>query len=125
MLSSPPEFPVPDDTEGFVPYPSHFLPVVVHLLQNGFASSHFTRRILDSGVRELYLTYRGVRLCLLAGGTSGLNFWSTVPPTFWNLEVQAIHGQNWRCLRLEEPTTQMSLVYLRWAQKHLRRGIKE
>jgi len=27
-------------------YPSHFLPVEVHLLQLGFVSSHFTRRIL-------------------------------------------------------------------------------
>ncbi len=27
-------------------YPSHFLPVEVHLLQRGFVSSHFTRRIL-------------------------------------------------------------------------------
>lgn len=41
------------------PYPSHFLPVEVQRLQNGFSSPHFTLRIL-----VFYISQKPIVLCL-------------------------------------------------------------
>lgn len=51
-------------------YPSHFLPVDVHLLQHGFSSPHFTLRILLAGQPDAGTEVVRLLIDLLAGNTS-------------------------------------------------------
>jgi len=51
-------------------YPSHFLPVDVHLLQHGFSSPHFTLRILLACQADAGNEGERLLIDLLAGNTS-------------------------------------------------------
>lgn len=56
-----------------VGYPSHFRPVLVHLLQKGFSSPHFFRRILNTKSVNCYcrgLKEGWVQCVILASQTS-------------------------------------------------------